>query len=292
MIKYSYIITKKNACQAFLQIFRRYQYFFFEIGKLAFGGYTDGFCDQTLSGCMSFTVKRAVSVLLIPHDRITEVSEVSTDLVRFARMQRHFEQRRLPSSLEHTVFRHDFLSARSIIDCNARRPFVLFEICVLDGVFFPHRPCDKRMIPLLHVAVAKGIEEQAFRPLIAGKDHDTLRVSVETVNEVRLSRPLQSAEHRFRLNAALFVDDNDVFVLVENGKGKFLLLRSRQKVLHAVPLLERDVAIDFDAVDPYLSVFQQRAQDERSLRVMFVCEVLQRRLFAYDVFSQNIPSRA
>ena len=192
---------------------------------------------------------------------LPDMGEVGADLVRLTRMQRHLEERHVARS-EHLVFGDDLLADGAAGDAHGRADGVLLEVGGQHRVLWARRADDERQIFLCHPPRAEG-GEQFFRRLrVLREDEQPRRVAVQPMNKVRLAPLGERGEHRLRIDAALLVRNDDVVVLIENGKARTRRLRGGEIIGDLVPLLERDVRADAHAVDAHVAVFKQRFKTE------------------------------
>ena len=81
-------------------------------------------------------------------------------------------------------------------------------------------------------------------------------------------------KQRLGVDAALLVDDENIFILEHGIKRRFCLLQGRGVVSDGIPFLERNVFIDLDAVYPNILLFQQSGEVKRALRIGVIGERL------------------
>ena len=108
------------------------------------------------------------------------------------------------------------------------------------------------------------------------------------MDKVRPPSLADGGKHRLGIDAARLVRNQDIFILIYDGKRGLLLLSGRHVIAHDVPLSERDVASDANAVDADIALFQQTAQAKRSLRTGVIGERGERCVFGDDVFLHDV----
>lgn len=203
---------------------------------------------------------------------------MGADLVSFPGMESDLEEGSVPSLFHDLIFGYDLLAARLRKDFNARRIPVFFEIGDQRIVRFWHFSDHEGVVNFCDFSFPKKGEEFLLHGKRLCEEQQTGSISIEPMH----GQESGSEEDGLRIHAALLIDEQQIFVLIEIGEGNFLLLRGGQEVLHAVPYFEGEVARDLCAVDFNFARFEERAKAEGGLRAMVIGEVFERTFFAYE----------
>ena len=87
-----------------------------------------------------------------------------------------------------------------------------------------------------------------FRRPIFRKDHQPRGIAIEAVNKKALARLRNSRKNGFGIHAVVFIRNQNVFVLVYDGKPALPLLRGREVIAHRIARFQRHVGGNFLSV--------------------------------------------
>ena len=160
-----------------------------------------------------------------------------------------------------------------------------------DGVLFLKAPLDEGEIALFGAPFAEGFQKLVGGSLGFREDEKPFRVAVEAVQKEALPFPKKRRKDGLRLHAALLIADDNVFILVKDGKRLLAFLDERQEVLHAVSRMKGHVLPHFAAVDAHVAALQEGAEGKGRLGVMRVGEVFERSFLADGVFPHGRSSQ-
>ena len=232
---------------------------------------------------MHFAVEGAIAVLGIAEDGVPDMRKMGADLMRLACMQGDFEKAQPLFFAQNAVFGDDGLPSGAVEDAHAGGGGILLKIGSEDGVFFPKAPLDEGEIALFGAPLAEGVQKLVGGSLGFRKDEKPFRVAVEAVQKEALPLPKKRRKDGLRLHAALLIADDNVFILVKDGKRLLPFLGGRQEVLHSVARMKGYVLPHFAAVDAHVAALQEGAEGKGRLGVMRVGEVFERSFLAYGV---------
>ena len=198
--------------------------------------------------------------------------EMRADLMCFSRMQENFRLCKLTVAFPRSVFRDDFFRAegRSVVNADEGFILVFFQISGENSLLLSEFSETERTISLFYPPFLKCGEELFLRLFLQSKNEQARGVSIQTMQKETFSLPLQSRKHRFRIDAAFLVGDENVFVLINDIKSGFFFLGAREIVSDLIARGKEDILSDLFSVDADLSVFYQIIPEKRTLRVSIV----------------------